>query len=831
VSAPRADSLLNAQLADIVRSSGDAIIGTTDNGRIVTWNPGAERIYGHGANEVVGQSMSILVSPEKSDRLTSMLRGVARGERIEHYETVHVRKDGSRVDISLTVSPVKDVEGALMGASTIARDITARKRVQQNFEQFIELAPDAIVGVSENGKIALLNAQAEQIFGYERDELYGKPLETVVPERSRGIHAVHRSGYFKHPRTRPMGAGLELHGLRKDGSEFPAEISLSSIETEDGVVAIAAIRDVTADRALSDARAHLKAAFDHAPIGTALVSIRADSYARFLSVNQALCALTGYSHEQLQTMTFQSLTHPDDIAEGRELMRQLLAHEVPSYQLEKRLIHADRKVSWVMLNASLVSDDSGTPLYCIHQLQDIEERKRFEVQLAHLADHDPLTGLFNRRRFGHELSRELSSAGRYGGSGAVLIIDIDNFKHINDTLGHNAGDEVMMEVAHLLRERLRDTDILARLGGDEFGVLLPHAAADDAEALAHGLLGAVRRGSIAVGGERPTRLTTSIGMAFFGTDSKTTPEDLLIDADVAMYDAKQQGRDRFAFASHEQRQRMAARQTWTQRIRQALEDDLFVLYCQPILDLQTNRISQHELLLRMPGDHDELILPAAFIDTAERFGLIRAIDRWVLGRAIRLLAEHKRGRNLRLEVNISGSSVTDPDLPAFIEQELNTRSVDPADLILEVTETAAIANIAQARWFVAQLTDIGCGFALDDFGAGFGSFYYLKHLPFDYLKIDGEFIRNLAGSSTDQVILKSIVEMADALGKQTIAEFVGNEESVRLLREQHVDFAQGYHVARPRPLSEIWAPINADRGGGDPALATQPHGASPPAPQ
>ena len=184
----------------------------------------------------------------------------------------------------------------------------------------------------------------------------------------------------------------------------------------------------------------------------------------------------------------------------------------------------------------------------------------------------------------------------------------------------------------------------------------------------------------------------------------------------------------------------------------------------------------------------------------------------------------QNGRNLRLEVNISGASVTDPDLPAFIEQELNARSIDPADLILEVTETVAIANMAQARRFVARLTDIGCGFALDDFGAGFGSFYYLKHLPFDYLKIDGEFIRNLARSGTDRLILKSIVEMAEALGKQTIAEFVSDQESIRLLREQHVDYAQGYHVARPRPLSEIWAPVSSAVGGGGPALATQPHG-------
>src|SRR5207302_10634519 len=224
-----------------------------------------------------------------------------------------------------------------------------------------------------------------------------------------------------------------------------------------------------------------------------------------------------------------------------------------------------------------------------------------------------------------------------------------------------------------------------------------------------------------------------------------------------------------------------------------------VLYCQPILHLQTDKISQHELLLRMPGERDELILPASFLYTAERFGFIRAIDRWVLGRAIRLLAERKNGRNLRLEVNISGASVTDPELPAFIEQELNARSIDAADLILEVTETAAIANMAQARQFVARLTDIGCGFALDDFGAGFGSFYYLKHLPFDYLKIDGEFVRNCRNSHTDRLVIQAVIDLARGLEKQTIAEIVGDDETVRLLTRLGVDYAQGYHLGRPAP--------------------------------
>jgi EAL domain-containing protein (putative c-di-GMP-specific phosphodiesterase class I) len=289
-----------------------------------------------------------------------------------------------------------------------------------------------------------------------------------------------------------------------------------------------------------------------------------------------------------------------------------------------------------------------------------------------------------------------------------------------------------------------------------------------------------------------------------------TADDLLIEADLAMYDAKEAGRDRFTFASDEHHARMEKRLTSTERIRRALDEDLFVLYCQPILDLRTNEISQYELLLRMPAPSGELLLPATFLYTAERFDLIRGIDRWVVTQAIQLLADERRaGRELRVEVNVSGRSVADPDLPEFIVKQLDAASVDPAQLILEVTETAAIGNMDEARRFVARLTDIGCCFALDDFGAGFGSFYYLKHLSLDYLKIDGEFIHNLPASTTDQLILRSIVQMANGLGKKTIAEFVGDQATLQLLGEHGVHYAQGYHVGRPRPLTELRTPVDA----------------------
>ncbi|HTB50634.1 MAG TPA: EAL domain-containing protein [Solirubrobacteraceae bacterium] len=551
-----------------------------------------------------------------------------------------------------------------------------------------------------------------------------------------------------------------------------------------------------------DVEAYLRSAFEDAPIGIALISIDPEIEGRFLRVNRALCELTGYSSEKLKLTGIHALLHPDDLPTDIAAMTRLNQGEVDGFQLEQRLLHAERHAVWVTVNATLVRDATGNPLYCIRQLQDIEERKRYEGELGYLVEHDPLTGLLNRRGFVRQLTQQIAYACRYGDGGAVLFLDLDDFKYVNDTLGHSTGDEVISDLARVVRKRLRETDIFARLGGDEFAVLLPHTAVSEAETVSSSLLEAVRDGcALSLGEGR--RVTISIGITGFQKPGKDlTPDDILIDADVAMYAAKEAGKDRVAVASKATKERMRSRITWAERVRRAVQDGLFELYCQPIVKLANDSVSQWELLLRLPGDGGELILPAQFLYTAERSGLILDIDRWVLSQAMQLIAEQRdTGCEVRLEVNLSGRSVGDPELLTLIEQGLKDRAINPANLILEVTETAAIANMDRARAFATKLRALGCGFALDDFGAGFGSFYYLKHIPFDYVKIDGEFIRNLPSSSTDQLILDSIVQMSKGLGKHTIAEFVGDSETVKLLKEHGVDYAQGYHIGKPRPVS------------------------------
>jgi diguanylate cyclase (GGDEF)-like protein/PAS domain S-box-containing protein len=439
----------------------------------------------------------------------------------------------------------------------------------------------------------------------------------------------------------------------------------------------------------------------------------------------------------------------------------------------------------------------------VWSFRDVSDRKRFEAQLLDLANHDPLTGLFNRRRFNEEVEQQLVAGRRYGMSGALLFLDLDQFKDVNDSRGHRAGDELLVGLANLLRGRLRDSDIVARLGGDEFAVLLPFTEREEAESVANDLLKAIRAETFVVSGS-PLTITASIGAACFPEDGSTAGE-ILSRADLAMYQAKEQGRNRVAvFSWHVDWQaKIESRIGWHRRIREALEHDLFVLHAQPILDLASAKITRYELLLRAVEVDGELVLPGVFLDIAERSGLIQDVDRWVVRKAIRMLGEHRAaGRDITFEVNLSGKAFGDPEMLPMIQRELASAGVEPSRLILEVTETAAIANMDDAQRFVHTLHTLGCRFALDDFGVGFSSFSHLKYLPVDYLKIDGSFIRELSRSSVDQQLVQAIVGVARALGKKTIAEFVNDAETVDLLRAYGVDFAQGFHIGRPAPLPD-----------------------------
>jgi diguanylate cyclase (GGDEF)-like protein/PAS domain S-box-containing protein len=645
----------------------------------------------------------------------------------------------------------------------------------------LDHAPLVFYAKDGEGRFTVVNTEFERIAGRPRSELIGDRARFTDPER----------------RSMESG-GTEMFEETIDGRTY---VSLRfPLSDEDGrLVGVAGIStDVTARHRAEE---RFRRAFEAAPIGMALMTLEG----RFLRVNEALCAITGYSAAELESTSDGALTHPDDLGYSPLGRRAAIDDETVGFECEKRYITATGHTVSVQMHVAVVHDAEGRPDHLLAQVQDVTERKRFEEQLQFMADHDPLTGLLNRRCFELEVERHLAQVARYGPAGALVVLDIDHFKTINDSLGHNAGDELLISLANVLCDRLRRTDAIARLGGDEFAILLPMADEHEAKGLGESLLRDVRERTAQLDGERRRAVTISLGIAVFD-GSAVTPEDMIVNADLAMYDAKEAGRDRLAlYATAEHRHaRSRARLTWVDRIDRALRDDGFLLEAQPIRDLAGRRISQYELLIRMRGHDGDVIPPAAFLYVAERFGMVGGIDAWVARQAIDLIAEHARsGNELRLEVNLSARSLGDPDLLAAIEERLAATGIDPGLLIFEITETAAVSSFPQARAFADRLRELGCGFALDDFGAGFGSFYYLKHLPFDYLKIDGEFVANCVRNATDRLVIGAVVDIARGMGKKTIAEFVTDAATERLLERLGVDHAQGAHVGAPRPLTAL----------------------------
>ncbi len=994
--------------------------------------------------------------------------------------------------IAPTPSEPSKRSGAAPSNATSWVDAPPLTRAQT--QAILEATPDAIIVADANGRIVTFNSQAEAMFGYARDELRGKRVETLIPERLRAAHEEHRARYMSNPVPRPMGTGLDLYGRRADGTEFPADISLSVAPGPQGPLMVAVVRDITERRwaeerlaaqnavlqriaagqplsetleaicrlverdrpgavcailALdSDTRrlrvragatlpASLRRLLDSVPLGArfgpcgaaakadtpvavrdfaraarwkrlaraalaaglrSCVSVsvrsaggealgvvavfrpqpleRADTADELLEVaanlariafeheladreleesrrrletlvdnlpgmvyrcrndrdwtmewvSQGSLPLTGYTPADLMRgrVVYGELIDPEDRERVWDEVQEALAAR-RAFQLVYRIRARDGQCKWVWERGRGVYDGSGhlvalegfiadvtanrkaeeertrlveileattdivatagadgrlrylnaagrrllgiepdadlaslkaplpdqlrtllhadataaaaqdgvwrgeTVVFARDGLEipvsqvvvahrradgsveffstiarDISEQRRFEAQLVHAANHDPLTGLANRRRFEEDLERELARLRAAGGQAALLFLDLDDFKAVNDSLGHRAGDEALASLADFLSSQARPLSVVARVGGDEFGVLLPDTTPPEAKAFARTLLERLRQHSVFVEGHI-VRTTASAGMAILPDHGQSAAE-LLAHADLALIEAKERGRNALAVYSPRSRGQAAShsRLHWRRRLAEALEGDRLVLYAQPIVDLATRKAEQYELLLRLQNDDGSLALPGSFLGVAERFGLIREIDRQVVQRAIRLLpALDDKAPGARLSVNLSGKAFADEQLVPIIRRELNAAGVDPSRLVLEITETAAIRDLSQAQKFMRALKSLGCQFALDDFGVGFASFSHLKHLPVDYVKIDGSFVRHLTVDEIDQHVVRALVEVAKGLGCATVAEFVTDEETVRLLRTLGVDYGQGFHLGEPAPIDSI----------------------------
>lgn len=598
-------------------------------------------------------------------------------------------------------------------------------------------------------------------------------------------------GLFEYAVRRPIArvaAALKAEARGDAGASVPPA---HTAEMHDLIAAFAHMRAEVHSR-----QQRLETVLHHAAEGI----VTFDRAGLIQSFNRAAEQLFGYAEAEVVGKEITLLLPPAKHAKHKDYLAYFVRSEI------ERLIGREGEVTGrhkdgthfpAALKVSAITLD-GKPFYT-GLLADISERKAMVAHLKQMAEHDGLTGLYNRGYFQAELERVVERARRGQQTASLLYIDLDNFKYVNDTLGHAAGDRLLIAVANILQRRARKSDLIARLGGDEFIVLLYNVTPDLAATVAESFRTQLAQHVLQDGGER-VDIGCSIGVCLIDTTAESSAA-ALAQADIACHIAKRAGRNRvhlFVAKDAANVASMSLDMGWSRRIRDAIAHGRFALACQPIVDVASGGIESYEILIRMLDENEQLVLPGGFLPAAERFGLAVDIDKWVISNAIEtLVAQRKHVPNLRYSINLSGRTLVDLQVLDLITAKLAETGLDAAALTFEVTETTAIADMAAAEKFLRHLQRIGCRTALDDFGSGVSSFAYLQDLPIDTIKIDGRFVRNIATNPVDRAMVKAMNEIAHALGKRTVAEFVENEAALTVLREYGVDFAQGFHLGRP----------------------------------
>ncbi|MBT9613281.1 MAG: EAL domain-containing protein [Burkholderiales bacterium] len=675
--------------------------------------------------------------------------------------------------------------------------------------------------VDPNGKLVWVNPSVERMTGYSVAEclaMEGFPLPLVVADDQERVRKS-----FANAVRGGTSESFEFRMLRKDGDTAWASVSYQPIygPNQEFLGHRSSVRDVTelkqAEFVLQEAVEELRQSEDiqrrlleqsqqeQARMSSLLSAMNIgilfeNAEKRVIYVNPAFrrvwlirdnIDLTGRLTTEVLGFSANVLARPDHFS--KHILFVMDTHEV-SETFE--IVMADGRV--VTQLSYPVRDREGRFIGRLWIYEDVTRERQTAEQLIYLAERDSLTGLFNRHRFQEELGRMLVDADRRNSRGALLFFDLDEFKYVNDTFGHRAGDAMLIRVAGEVSTLIRRNEIFSRLGGDEFAVLVPDASEREAAMLAERIVRSISQIPFRFEGQN-IRLTTSLGIALY-PEHAGSAEDLIAHADAAMYQAKEAGKNawRTYRADLDASREMLSRLSWNERISNALEKNLLRLHFQGVYHAVDGTLSHLEVLVRMvdESDPERIIMPGHFIPLAEKTGKVLDIDRWVISQSVQLLAESHDIPSLA--VNISGRSFDDPLLPQYIAEELSKYEVDPFRLLVELTETAAVSDLHDAQRFIEALHQTGCRVCLDDFGTGFSSFAYLKHLKADILKIDGLFIRDLSNDRDNQVFVKSIVDVARGMRKITVAEFVEDAETLEMLKAFGVDLVQGYHLDMPR---------------------------------
>ena len=804
-----------ARYRTVLDTAFDAIVTITPDGVVRWFNRGAERIFGYRAEEVIGQPVTVIM-PERYRELcvAGLHRYLQTGEaRVVGgtTELVGLRKDSSEFPIEMSLGVTyEDGERLFTG---VIRDVTERKRAEsalreseQRFRGSFERAATGMALVGTDGRFLRVNRSLCEILGYTERELLGKTFQETTHPDDLEVDLEHlRQLLVRVVRTYQT----EKRYLHKDGHVVWTLLSVSVVHDEENepLYFICQIQDVTerkkVEKRIIESEERFRSLVQNS--SDIITILEADGTVRYVS--PAVERVMGFKpEEQVGTNAFGSV-HPDDREQALNTFAEVLKRPGLHPTLEFRVCHKDGSWRYLEHVVNNLLGDSAVRGVVVNSW-DVTERKALVEQLSYQAFHDPLTGLPNRVLFMDRLEHALTRANRRGNKVAVLFTDLDNFKVINDSLGHKAGDQLLIAVAERLKNCLRPEDTAARLGGDEFTILVEDiASVGEAVQIAERIADILRPPFTLE--EQEVFATVSIGIALNST-AQEQPADLLRHADLAMYRAKHRGKARYEVFEPSMDAKAVERLILETGLRRALVREQFRVYYQPIVALDNDKVAGAEALVRWEHPQRGLLLPEAFLPVAEETGLIVRIGQWVLREAsnqARIWQEHYPGTTpLRISVNLSTREFFHPKL---VVEVLSESEIDPASLQLEITEGAMTTNgMSSTDRTLRILKRMGVQLAIDDFGLGYSSLSYLKRFPVDFLKIDRSFIAGLKrepnGVSTkDTEIVKAMIELTHALGLKVIAEGVENAEQLTRLRQMKCDLAQGNYFSEPLPSEEL----------------------------
>jgi diguanylate cyclase (GGDEF)-like protein/PAS domain S-box-containing protein len=753
------------------------------------------------------------IHPEDREWAVTFCRKAIDDKKSHSFEYRMIDADGDVVwlrDI-VHVAVESGVPTQLFG---VMIDITERKETErklreseERFRSLVQNASDLITILEKDGTIRYESPATERILGYRPEERIGKnAFDYLHPDDADRAKATFADALDNPAEVRPP---VEFRLYHKDGSWRHMETTRTNLLQDPAVMGVVAnSRDVTerkeAEKALRESEERFRSAFEDSPIGVALV----DLDGRRFRLNRALCEMLGYSEDELLCAYLEHV-HPDDREISSEHLHRLLKEGSGNYTLERRYLHADEHVVWNLTSVSLIQDSRGEPshLVCLHQ--DITERKELEERLRHQAFYDSLTDLPNRSLFLDRLGHALDRAGREGNSLAVLLADLDDFKLVNDSLGHDAGNAVLVEVAKRLRRAVRPGDTVGRIFGDEFAILLEAPAGmEEANLVTQRIEERLREPFEAEGQE--VYVSPSIGISL-GETAENEPKEVLRHADLAMYEAKSRGKAQHEAYNPDMDVRATERMNQERHLRRAIEREEFEIHYQPKVLLETGAIAGVEALVRWQHPERGLLEACQFIQLAEKTGLINQIGPWVLKESCRQLKEWQERYSAQLGlpfgicVNLSAEQIRQPDLTDSVASVLRETGLDPACLMLELSERTAKEDAEQTISKLRELKDLGVKLAIDDFGTGYCSLVYLEHTLLDFLKIDRLLVQRKREDDPEgcRKVISAMTSMAHSLDLAVIVEGIETEEQLANVKEIGCEMAQGYYFARPLPSEAI----------------------------